>query len=319
MTDSPSDNASITSAAEEGWKRARYFASALGPIPGIMTNVSKVLWKAHLDQEKSGSSEIPLICLDAIRPLEKSLKLKTPLIAAAPSLCGDKYKEPAPEDALTATLNAMGPGLFMTTLCLIYIYRRLNKVCRHPDWVFISKELLTNMEMGFTIAKSSGRLKPMDGMMLGALRFAALSCFMIKKPQDFTKYRKANRKKFDLEQERSMFGCEHSQVASYFFLDFGLRKDLLDIDQAIRKTGSDTSKLSQELQIWRSACFFLDDLRVGVCPPRDQTHAARLEVVVPQGTELLKTKANSLADTGSTFSWMAVKSSESEDAGAAPE
>ncbi len=299
--------------SDESWSKARQYAALIGPIPSTLADALRILWKEYQANPKGKQVSTPSDeAVRAIRMIERAPKLRAPIYFAASALYPDRFDGYAEDDVCRALLYILGPGMFAVLLGVVYFHRRVTKIVTSEDWQKLTKDLLINMELGFLVGQSSPRLGEAEGLLIGSIRHLALATMLIVKPADFAKYRRTTSKKFDPVLETNFFGCDHAQIAAYLINMLGFRKDVLEMGSAIRKIGKTTLPLSDALQIWKASLFFLDHLKMGICPPPDQSCSERLELTSPAICESLLNRCNQILDRGSSFGWLLRKSSEEQ-------
>ncbi|MBN8550314.1 MAG: hypothetical protein J0M12_13435 [Deltaproteobacteria bacterium] len=289
--------------SEESWSMARRHAAFLSPIPPSVSVAVQALWKNHNEALVPGDEvKISPESYMAIRRVDKSAKLKTPIYFAAMSLFPDRVRTMTEDDTSKALLEILGPGLFASFLGLIYCHRRLNRICTAPEWESLSKEMVLNMELGYIVGSTIPTVGSGLGSLLGGIRYTALATFLIRSPDIYTRYRNRFKKKFDAAHERSQWGCDHAQICAYLIKDLGFTKDIIEVSRVLRSVAPGEN-LNREMSIWRAALQWIDSLKDGKCPPEDPALSKTLEAT-PQHVAEIKEKTEKLFKSGSTFTWM---------------
>jgi len=284
---------------EASWVQARAFANLLNPIPPAVVRAIQTLWANHLDNLTLGSATISPQSVIALKAVDKSSKLRTPLYFAAASLYPDQMETIQEDDTTVALLRVLGPGFFATLLGLVYLHRRLNKICRNAEWQNLSKEYVLNMELGFYAGSAFTRLGTGEGTLVGGIRYAAMATLLLRTPDYFIRYRNLKRKRIDLEHEQSLWGCDITQIGACLIKNLGFRKDLLEVGAALR--GDLTVSLPDDLRRWRAAIGWIDAMKAGT--PPDPEHWLALDSD-PSQVQELTARTNKLLRDGSTFTWM---------------
>lgn len=299
--------------AEESWSMARRHAAFLSPIPPSVSIAVQALWKNHNEALVPGEQvQISAESYAAIRRVDKSAKLKTPIYFAATSLFPDRIQATTEDDTSKALLEILGPGLFASLLGLIYFHRRLNRICTAPEWETLSKELVLNMELGYIVGSTIETVGPALGALLGGIRYAALATFLIRSPDIYTRYRNRFKKKFDSAHERAQWGCDHAQISAYLIKELGFTKDIIEVSRVLRKVLAPGDILNHEMTVWRATLHWIDAIKDGKCPPDEPEFVKALEAS-PGDISDLKQKTERLFKEGSTFSWMLRTPAEKED------
>lgn len=304
--------------SEESWAMARRHAAFLSPIPPSVSYAIQTLWKNHGEALVPGEEvAISQESYMAIRRVDRSAKLKTPIYFAATSLFPEKVEALSEDDTSAALLEIFGPGLFASFLALVYLHRRLNRICTAPEWESLSKEFVLNMELGYLMGSTLSAVGPAVGALLGGIRYAALSTFLIRSPDIYIRYRNRFKKRFDPIHEHTQWGCDHAQICAYLIKDLGFTKNILDTSKVLRKAIPPPENISRDMRLWRALLFWIDAIKEGNCPPPEQDAVDAMEASSQEIADI-KSKTEKLLKDGSTFTWMlrsgdAEKSEESEE------
>ncbi|NDC37096.1 MAG: hypothetical protein EBZ48_03480 [Proteobacteria bacterium] len=290
---------------EECWNNARRLAHLLFPIPPSISQAIQLLWNDHLLARETGVPKVRMVTLNALRLVERSGKLRAPIYFAATSLYPEKLASTTEDDVGKALVDILGPGLFASLLALVYLHRRLNKICVNEQWDTLSKEFVLNMELGFIVGSSLNKVSPADGTLVGGIRFAALAAFLLATPEQFLRYRNLKKRQFDIPHEHSLWGCDHSQIAAFVLKEFGFSNDLMRISHALRKEADSVHALTPELQPWRSTLRCIDTIKSN----GELTECSK--DLSPTEAELstLSERTSALFTGTSSFAWMFKKSS----------
>lgn len=298
---SKEETSAIDIDGETSWTVARSYAALLNPIPSIISNAVQLLWGDHMLQRQSGKLLLRATTLAQLRMIEKSGKLKAPVYFAALALYPDQFTKVAEDDVIKALVNVMGPGMLSVILSLVYLHRRLNKICVDTQWDSLSKEMVLNMELGYLVGSTVPKLGPADGMLAGGIRYPALATFLIRTPDPFKRYRNLKKRQFDIPHEHSIWSCDHSQVASYTLKELGFSHDLRKNSHALRKLDDNQMcTLPPELTPWRDALRFIDAIKSGT-DPGQYSGALKLS---PEELSNLRGKTELLFKGQSAFGWM---------------
>lgn len=295
--------------SQTSWVRARQFANLLNPIPFTIYSAIQALWTNHVDNIALSSTAVWDESVLAVRQVDRSAKLKTPIYFAAMSLHPEEFEKERDDDAAKALLQVLGPGLFAVLLGLIYIHRRCNKIVAHEEWAKLSEEYVVNMEIGYLTGITMPQLGDAAGMLVGGIRYAALASLLLWTPEHYLRYRKTKRRALDLEYERSVWGCDHAQITACIVRALGFRKDVLDSTRAFR--GDDREPLDHDLEGWKTALQWIEKIKWAKKAPRLEdpplgSTQSGLADLVDDISEIMK--------EGSSFSWMS-RSSRDDDAG----
>lgn len=295
--------------SEQSWATARKLAHLLFPIPPAITQAIQLLWTDHQLARDTGVIKIRLTTLNALKLVERSGKLRAPIYFAASALYPEKLESTTEDDVTKALVDILGPGLFASFLALVYLHRRLNKICSDAQWETLAKELVLNMELGFLVGSAVPKLGAADGTLAGGIRFAALAPFLIATPEYFMRYRNLKKRQFDIPHEHNLWHCDHTQIAAFLLKEFGFSNDLMRISLALRKESDSAHPLNQELAPWRSALRFIDAIKQNA----SITESSSELTLTPEELNDLSSKTAALFKGNSSFTWMFKKSSTPDD------
>lgn len=296
--------------SETSWVRARQFANLLNPIPFTISSAIQNLWTNHIDNVALSSSTIWEESVLAVRQVDRSAKLKTPLYFASMALHPEEFEKTKEDDASKALLKILGPGMFAVILGLVYLHRRCIKIITHEDWSKLSDEFIINMEVGHLTGTTLSELGPVAGMLIGGIRYAALATLLLWTPQHYARYRKTKRRMLDLEYERSVWGCDHAQITACLIRALGYRNDVHDMTRAFR--GDDMEGAPRDLHNWRVGIEWMETMKwSGKSPGLDKAPLGSTQSSLAD----LVDEINEIMKDGTSFSWMMRTS---KDAVAAP-
>jgi hypothetical protein len=302
--------------SSESWTTARAYARQLAPFPDPITAAVSTLWRNFQKNIEEGTSEIRADSLNAVRRLDKSTKLKTPLYFAATDLFPERVNSLKEDDTTQAILKILEPGLFAALLTAVYFHKRLAKLCAPNEWAIFSKEFVLNVELGYLAGFMVPNLGGATGALLCALRYGALGIFLSRDADQFSRYRNKNKKRFNLEDEHERWGCDHGQIAAFFMQSLGIRRTMSETAQVYRHRGPPSAELPEDLQKWNGLIQWIDAIRDGLPGPEFGDHAAALGLS-PIQTAQIKASTDALFKKGSSFAWM-LKKMKDEGAPAAP-
>ncbi len=282
------------------WTKARSILKAMGPVPSSVGNTVKCLWKDHLASVESNTIEISFSSKSAVRLVDKSSVLKMPLYFAAQDLYPERFSEVQEDEASTALIRILNPGLFAAFLSLVYLHRRFNKICPMELWEELSKEYVLNTELGYLLGKSSERIGKAVGTLMGGARFAALALLLKNNPDGFLTYR-AKRKAVDVHYEHEHWGCDHGQIAALIIKNLGFATEQFQIAGAIR--GYAMEPLKDQYKAWNAAVALMDGVKAG---HKLETVDLSLSGIEIPATDLenISKETNTLFEKGTTFGWM---------------
>lgn len=297
---------------EIAWATARRHAAFLSPIPSSVNSAIQTLWTNHLTTVGAGAEAlITAESFAALRRVDRTAKLKAPIYFAAQALFPDAFATIQDDNTSDALLRILGPGLFASFLGMIYLHRRLSKICPADAWENLSKEFVLNIELGYLVGSAIPKLGPALGALIGGMRYAALGTFLIRSPDIYSRYRNRFKKRFDIAFEIQQWGCEHSQICAYIIKDLGFIPDIIEASAAFRQTLPINQVLGPEMLKWRAGLFWIDSIKNGKIQPSEQEVLTTLQAGKNE-IEAVRKKSDELFRDGSTFTWMLKKFNDSE-------
>ena len=301
--------------SEESWATTRRYTSFLMPIPPSISYVLQLLRADYLASLQTGTVRVQSTTLSALHMIEISAKLKAPIYFAATELYPDRVDVLQEDDTVKALCDVLGPGLLGSVLALVYLHRRINKICADPQWETLSKEMVLNMELGFLVGSAVPKLGAADGVLAGGIRYAMLAPFLIATPEYFKRYRNLKHRRFDLQHEHKIWGCDHSQIAAFMLKELGFSLDLRANSHALRMFDDDEfCTLPPELANWRAVLRFIDTIKDN----GDLASGARELSLTPEELQDVKTKTEALFKGNSSFTWMFKGSKTLDDTSGTP-
>lgn len=300
---SNSKTANLDPDGEQSWQIARRYANQLNPVPSMVSITVRSLWSYHENDQENNLAQLDSVCYSAARRVDKTEILKAPIYFAASALYPNEFEKLSEDDSSKALIKILKPGFFAALLGLVYFQKRLNKICQSEHWKTLSAELAQNMEIGYIIGSALPKLSTADGILLGGIRYVALATFLVRDAETYRRYRNGKKGKFDLEYERSHWGCDHAQIAYYLLQDLGYIKEIPDLANALRKLPKRLDDANEIVRKWYAALEWIDDLKSGHCPPTNELALKILDFQEDCIEQLRENTAN-VIQHGSTFKWM---------------
>lgn len=284
--------------SERSWDLAKRYANQINPVPFQISMAIKAMRKIHDDSAGAEVKTVPQEAVTAIKLIDKTPNLKTPLYFAASILFPDRFKH-AEDDASRALLQVLQPGFFGSLLALIYMYRRIGKLAPPDAFEMLSKDLLTNMEMGFILGREIQEVGAADGILIGGIRHMAVGSFLLRDAEAYTKYRNVKKHKLEVEHERPKWGCDHAQVAAYLLQNVGFQWDLRKMRLALLGE-VDHKDLDAQHQRFARIVYWLDSLKDG---SKSADKLGNFKVTEAGFKKLLE-DSGKVFNNGSSFVWM---------------
>lgn len=206
--------------SDEPWEQAKQIASLLGDVPSPFATAIRFL---RIDAER-WDNEIGKLSQFCMRRLVNSMTCRSALYYCARTFRPEKLAslEQLGPEALLKIFNA---GELSTILAMIYLYHRVKRGCNKKNWELIAQPLMVHCELGGHIGEAIPNIGLSIGLLSGAMRFFGSSMFLGIDEKQYLKYRRDNKIKriaYDLDQEFTLWGCNHIQVGSLMLQALGL-------------------------------------------------------------------------------------------------
>lgn len=289
---------------DKSWDYAKRYANLLGPVPPRLSSGIKQLRQAHIKgtshEAQENDPELGAISFTAVKMIDQTPSLKTPLYFAASALFPVEFKK-AQDNTSQALLNVLGPGLFSALLSITYLYRRLGKLQKSNHWELLSADILADMEIGFMVGKEIEILGSTEGLLAGGIRYLAIGPLMLKDAEQYHRYKNSRKSQLDREFERERWGCEHSQIAAYLLQMMGISNSILEMRDALCGITRMTPQFGADLVAISAAANWIDCLKNGPNPEVDLSHFS----VTATTLASLTSQTKAILEKGSSFKWMA--------------
>lgn len=205
---------------EAHWEIAQQYAELFGRPHTLFTAAIRYL---------RGLSDKGTTILTETEPYPLSMLLKSPsmrsvLYYAAAALRKDDLTKVKDLDGFTL-FRLFPPEELASILSVTYIYRRVKKICDQRIWETLSQEIQIQMETGFHVGSKIPAIASHRGLLVGAVRYAAMGLFSIKDQRNFRLLKRTLNEKeklFALDYEIDKWKCDHLQIASVLLQSMGL-------------------------------------------------------------------------------------------------
>lgn len=202
------------------WDEAGEYVASLGRPHALFTNAVRYL--RGLNQH--GTTILTESEPYQLAVLMKSPSLRSVLYYAAAALRKNELSKIKQLDGF-GLLRIFPPEELAAVLATTYLFRKTKKLCDPRIWETLSQEIQIQMEAGFHIGSAVPAIGTARGLLVGVVRYSALSLFAKQSAREFRAFRRELNEKeklFDLQGELTRWGCEHLQIGSLLLQSFGM-------------------------------------------------------------------------------------------------
>lgn len=299
-------NSNSDRSSPESWKIADNYARLIGDIPSSFSTTVRTLRQNHQDNIAKNTKGLSSSGRFMISRLVKSWGMKIPLYYMGMTLHSEAL-DAKPVLTDKDLLSVFSCDELSSVIGVVYLYKRAQKVLDGvEDWKFLAEELQKQMEIGAHVGLAITKVGAGDGLMLGAIRYIALSMILKHDPKGFKIYRrqlKAQGKAFDLDYEMTTWRCTHLQIASRLlqYLGYGIAA-ATGLSMGLDPVLSKGLELDEASYRWQVAGLWIESMRkTGKVP--DITHKGAF---YPLKNNLDRLLANSkkVNESVSAFNWI---------------
>lgn len=295
------DQKSQSPGAQGGdWEDARKYAALIGRPHTLFTNAIRYL---------RGLSQHGTTILTEAEPYQlavllKSSSLRSILYYAASALRKDELSKVKQLDGF-GLLRVFPPEELAAVLATTYLFRKMKKYCDPRIWETLSQEIQIQMEAGFHIGTAMPAIGTSRGLLVGVVRYSALSLFAKRDPRNFKAFRRELNEKeklFNLEGEISRWHCDHLQISSILLQSFGMGVPCAQGLCAATMPESGTPE-GTEMLAWYAARVWIQSLIEDEKAPACFGPESPFYV---DGEKLadLQQRVDSIYEMGSSFDWI---------------
>lgn len=168
---------------------------------------------------------------------------------------------------VTEMMGIFSPAELASVLGITFLYRKMRKACNQEEWKLLRKKILAHIDIGTSIGKRMQHIGVGNGILIGGLRFLAITAFANYNFKAYQEYKKKSRRPnciFDMKIETEVFGCNHLQVASYLATELGYvaPRSTVSLTFGMDAFHVDPKALSPKLQeqviSWRGAMAYIE-------------------------------------------------------------
>ena len=213
----------------KSWEKARSYVKGLGHIPTIFCSAIREIKTAELLAfSREEKKELRDITLTQTRFLIRvSPSLKAVLYFAAQDIYNDQLND---TESLTVQrlVELFSPGEIASILAITYLDRAIGRKCDSQEWKTLRQRMSRHIRVGGIVGQTITNIDRSNGMLIGALRYLALGLFACEDLKKFQSYRReveAGGELFSMEQEETLWGCNHMQVAAVLSQAMGFGSD----------------------------------------------------------------------------------------------
>ena len=292
--------AAIPNAEGGDWEDARKYAAYIGRPHTLFTNAIRYL---------RGLSQQGTTILSEAEPyplavLLKSSSLRSIVYYAAAALRRDELSKLPHLDGF-GLLRIFPPDELAAVLASTYLFRKVKKICDPRIWETLSQEIQIQMEAGFQVGSKIPAIGTSRGLLVGVVRYSALSLLSKKDPRGFKAFRRElndNEKLFNVDGEVTRWGCDHLQISSILLQAMGMG---IPCAKAIAATSlPDASEPDgAEIMSWYAAKIWIqsliEDEKAPACFGPESAYSADGEKLAA-----LQERVDSIYEMGSSFDWI---------------
>ena len=284
---------------DESWSHAYSIVRATARTPTNLPHLVRACWN------------------DLVSPTEfvrllasPGLPLRSLLRAANLPQLNDSVKQPE----LAAAVDILGVKASALILAINCICERtLDSGPATKVWSPLFKDMMSEIEIGYHLGLSVGRVGHEQGMLVGFSRLAGLALLLIKDQKTFgVWYENTKGDSTDRQETALAFGCEPYQVSSILMQHLGLGTEVA-LATASTLAGGDTTIIEAQptMQTWRATYHWLHALKNGeespscgiaretfseLCVPHDRQR-------VPEHLSMLREQVAEVREAQSLWTW----------------
>jgi len=238
--------------------------------------------------------------------------IKTVLYRAAEDLHSNSLPSPA-ELTPKKLAGLFDPRELTAILALAYITRHVKRRTDPKEWERFERKMFTHMEIGGIVGKTVRHIGSGNGILLGGIRFLTVMIFSMHDKKKFQEYRRTldkSGKLFDLEMERTLFGCTHLEVAAALMqaLGFGVVPTLGIMRDQGGEGLDDAAVDAEQLLCWHVARGLTESIHAtGAAPSVDPSD----DMYLPEEeASAIAKECWSVLRDGSKFAWFTASKNE---------
>ncbi len=284
-----------------GWEQARRIADLVNPVPSSITTCVRFL----KSDAEGGLDQCSKTSTFGLLRFLKSPSFKSPLYYAALT-----YRKKSVEQHSLLTdrdlINVFKPAELMILTPLIYLYRKIRRGCDSQEFTLLDGPLQRATDLGGIVGQVIPGIGFGPGVLAGAIRYLGLSMLLgIDKP-NFMKYRrklKLDGTAFDVNEEVSLWGTTHVQIASLLTQPIGLGQAYGDgIARGLLPALSIDQSLPPLALAFQAACIWTESLMHTSKVPQMMMKAEHY----PSQADLqdMLERAETIYNEGSPYEWL---------------
>lgn len=275
----------------ESWDTARRIAQKTGKISSLFTSCIRSANKIESVVNAAEEQKIrEMVVASSYFLLKISPSLQSVFYFAAKAYHPEELAQ-IQKLTVKGLLRIFPPAEIGSILGITFLYRKMKKKCNPDEWAILRKKLLAHMDIGALIGAKMRHIGIGNGILIGGLRFLAITSYAICNLKLYQEFKKKSRKPnvvFSIPIEEEVFGCNHLQIASYLASELGyvaprsmvsmsFGMDAVDVDP----DALSSPKLQEQVLSWRGAMAYMESYHSTGMSPEE----------VPEGYALNLSKA----------------------------
>lgn len=285
----------------QSWEQARKIAALIGHTPSTFFSCIRFL----RNDFENHNNELSKAGRDTLYTLLRSASFKAPLYYCAltfrpQAISSLAYISPA------ALMTVFKPDELSVIIALLYLCRRVRKLCAAEEWQFISQLLCVHADLGGIVGRFIPTIGFANGIMAGAVRHVASALFDAIDKKEFPNYRRLMKRTgryFDQQEEFKKWGCTHSQIASLLTQALGLGPVVGNaVGRGLSPVAASTDGSVKDALSIQMAVQWIDALHSTGKPPLVVNDARFYPLA--ESLEPMLTEAGRVKDNGSPHSWL---------------
>lgn len=295
--ESPPSNQPAPSATES-WELARNYSGLLGSVPSPFATTIRMLL---LDEKRSAGIMSPVSRFLIVR------LLKGPSIKAAVYFSALTFHEErittlpyVPAEALVALYRPLDLAVVTG---MVYLYRRVRKICDKDEFVHINNALERSIEVGGHLGIAIPTIGFAHGLVSGGIQQLALGTFLHHDKKGYVEYRRHLKSKgftYDESFELARWGCTSAQVGAVLLQALGFGVGLANAFGG--QKASEDAPDEKEAYIFKIAGLWCETLIKTGAPP-NIVHKGEFYPAQESLKKLLD-KVTVVRNQGSRHSWL---------------
>jgi hypothetical protein len=308
-SEKPSTEAPILAKAEKAefteWDYAKAYAGLLGNPHRLFTNNIRYLRE---QAEKTGNVFLPSTASRQypLSTIIHSPSFKSVIYYAALALQKDKLKA-LPALTPATLLTVFTPEELAAVIAITYLYRRAKKNIDPRVWEGVAGEVHVQMEAGYQIGAHIPAIGQSRGLLIGSVRYIAMSLFAKKDARGYKLYKRHLNEKellFDIADETKRWQCNHLQICSTLIqsIGFGLGAASGIVANSYPTEGQ-SPEIIAKAQSWYATRRWIESILEQERAPAELQGIEEFSIA-PDTLALMQERIEGIYKMGSSFDWV---------------